>query len=225
MTERREILFDLLLFVAALAIALWQRDDGHSIVWGMWLSSLLIGYTYIVSSIMRWVVAMYRVGGGMFLFGLINGLFLLGFFTIHFGGFHLGHAIFLNEFFPIPVDVERLGLFLHPQQYAWVLSEYWWFLVIALVSERHGLLGQRAPLPSEPESTKKAMGKMNLMKPYAKVVRLHILIFVFAGAQALRWPEAWVLVIIHAAYFLPWRRFYRLLRPAASAKTATARSE
>lgn len=225
MTERREILLDLLLFVAALAIALWQRDDGHSIVWGMWLSSLLLGYTYIVSSILRWVFAMYKVSTGMFLFGLVNGLFLLGFFTIHFGGFHLGHAIFLNDFFPIPVDANRQGLFLDAQQYAWVVSEYWWFLLIVLVSDRHDVLGKRAPLPAEPQSTKKAMSKMNLMKPYAKVVRLHILIFVFAGAQAMQWSEALLLVIIHAAYFLPWRRFYRLVKPRASATTATAPSE
>lgn len=94
-----------------------------------------------------------------------------------------------------------------------------------LVSDRHDLLGQRAPLPQEPQSTKKAMSKMNLMKPYAKVVRLHILIFVFAGAQAMQWSEALVLVIIHAAYFLPWRRFYRLVKPRASTTTATALSE
>lgn len=225
MTERREILLDLLLFVVALSLALWQRDDGHSIVWGMWLSSLLIGYTYIVSSILRWGAAMYRVGGGMFLFGLVNGLFLLAFFTVHFGGFHLGHAIFLNEFFPIPVAAERQGLFLDPQQYLWVVKEYWWFLLIVLVSDRHDLLGQRAPLPQEPQSTKKAMSKMNLMKPYAKVVRLHILIFVFAGAQALQWSEALVLVIIHAAYFLPWRRFYRLVKPHKATTAATAQSE
>lgn len=224
MTERREVVLDLLLFSAALAVALWQRDNGHSVVWGMWLSSLLIGYTYIVSSIVRWVVATYRVSTGMFLFGLLNGLFLLGFFTVHFGGFHLGHAIFLNDFFPIPVAAERTGLFLHPEQYGWIVTQYWWFVVIALISERHGLFEKRAPLPSEPQSTKKAMSKMNLMKPYAKVVRLHILIFVFAGAQALQWSEAAVLVIIHAAYFLPWRTFYRWVKPQ-SAKSATVPNE
>ena len=36
--------------------------------------------------------------GGLY---IVGGLFLLGFFTLHFGGFHFVHSVFLNAFFPI----------------------------------------------------------------------------------------------------------------------------
>ena len=66
-------------------------------------------------------------------------------------------------------------------------------------------------MPEEPGDTGKALSKVNLMKPYAKVIRLHILIFVFAFADAFGLSQALILVIIHAAYFLPWRNLRALV--------------
>lgn len=215
MQTRQQVLFDILLFAAALAVALWNRDTGHNVVWGMWLSSLVLGYAYIVWSIGRWVFAL---KGGAFVGGVFSGVFLLGFFTFHFGMFHFGHAIFLNDFFPIPVSGERTGLFLSFDHYWWVISHYWWFLLIALLSERSAFMEPRAPLPKEPGNTAKALRKVNLMKPYAKVVRLHILIFVFAFADTVGLTQALILVIIHAAYFLPWRNLPALLRKPSHPK-------
>ena len=33
--------------------------------------------------------------------GIVGGLFLLAFFTVHFGLFHFVHSMFVNQFFPI----------------------------------------------------------------------------------------------------------------------------
>lgn len=33
--------------------------------------------------------------------GILGSLFILAFFTVHFGGFHLAHSVFLFLFFPI----------------------------------------------------------------------------------------------------------------------------
>src|SRR5689334_14356457 len=69
-------------------------------------------------------------GGAVMLGG---GLFLLAFFTVHYGGFHFGHSVFLNFFFPLlPGPAGEPGLAL----YGHVFREYWPFVLVAAVAER-----------------------------------------------------------------------------------------
>jgi hypothetical protein len=89
---------DLFAFAATVAWATALRWEATDVIWGLWISSLTIGYATIVSTVaggVRNVVCGYRlaaVGGG---------LLALGFFTFHFGMFHYTHAVSLNAFFPL----------------------------------------------------------------------------------------------------------------------------
>jgi len=134
------ILLDLLAFAAGLGMAWafgWQAKD---LVWGLWLSSLVVGYTTIVVGIGRGVFrglrSPWEPGDFLgFMLSLFLGGFLLTFFTIHFGGFHFVHSVFLNLFFPIvdATDLPSEGL------YTEVFRRYWPFLAAAFLAERAAL--------------------------------------------------------------------------------------
>ena len=149
-----KVLTFLAVFIAALAfgggLALawfggWQTKD---LVWSLWLSSLLVGYAMIVWMIFSpalfiatnaWrdraligsqPVAPAAAGGALL---MVGGLFLLAFFTVHFGMFHFVHSVFLNLFFPVvagKAQTPGLGLYLQ------VLAAYWPFVLVAAVAER-----------------------------------------------------------------------------------------
>src|SRR3954471_4164703 len=95
---------DALAFIGGLAVAWWAGWATTDLVWSLWLSSLVVGYAMIVWMIFAPAVflgqqiggsdtltingkkiALGALGGSALLLG---GLFLLGFFTIHFGMFH-----------------------------------------------------------------------------------------------------------------------------------------
>src|SRR5687767_11809096 len=89
----------------------WRTTD---LVWSLWLSSLVIGYALIVwtvsAPLRELLLNMHADRSGIAgpgpksvaiaIFG-VGTLFGLAFFTVHFGGFHVGHSFFLNMLFPI----------------------------------------------------------------------------------------------------------------------------
>jgi hypothetical protein len=115
---------DALAFVAGLAIAWFAKWETTDLVWSLWLSSLVGGYSMIVwtvtKSLRKFSFAALQtdtpektkgivLGGGIL---LVGSLFMLAFFNVHFGGFHLGHSIFLSSFFPIyPHEKKCRGFF------------------------------------------------------------------------------------------------------------------
>ena len=127
------------------------------------------------------------------------GLGLLGFFTVHFGTFHLVHGAFLGGFFP-PDGVEIM----RPNPFnvlGVALRLFWPFVLVSLLAKLPHIVPKKAQL---------AMGD-HLMKPYGNVVKMHLLIFVFAGlhmAGLTRYAVYPVLI----AYFFPWREFSAALR-------------
>ena len=107
---------DALAFAVGLGLAWFNQWQTTDLVWSLWLSSLVVGYAMIVWSIFGTGISIAlkawggrallqnepkapiaAVGGVM----LVGGLFLLAFFTVHFGGFHFVHSVFLSLFFPI----------------------------------------------------------------------------------------------------------------------------
>lgn len=93
---------------------------------------------------------------------LINfpaGIFMIAFFTIHFGGFHFVHGIFLNGFFPL-LDDQPFGK--TPAQTAVLFSDFiqislktYWPLIIASAASSfdvmiNALKGQRHDFMLEP---------------------------------------------------------------------------
>ena len=221
---------DALAFVIGLALA-WQFQwETRDLVWSLWLSSFVIGYAMIVWGIFgpgaeiaraAWrgraelvgAPKMPAVAGGAVL--LAGGLFLLAFFTVHFGGFHFVHSVFLNSFFPVEPGTKS---FPGPALYWEVFLRYWWFLPAAAIAERSAFRMPSAP--SDPpdttvtaeaiaarkaRNTAAAFGQVGMMAPYKNVVRLHLLIFFFAFAHFAKLDNFLVYAVVYAVYFFPWR--------------------
>ena len=201
----------------------WQTKD---LVWSLWLSSLLVGYAMIVW--MNFSPALFIatkawpervvlkgqstgpivVGGSLLALG---GLLLLGFITLHFGGFHYVHASFLNMFFPL-VPGKTSGPFLGLISQAF--AAYWPFVLVAAVAERKAFRWpDAAPPPPDTSVTAAAIktrisglgGMDGMMTPYKNVIRLHLLIFFFAFASIVHLQNFAVYAAVYAVYFFPWR--------------------
>jgi hypothetical protein len=237
MAERRHgfqdgIWPDVLAFGIGLGLAWWLKWDTTDLVWSLWLSSLVVGYSMIVWSIFGpmtffgtkiWQdramlgdgpMAKAALGGTAVLLG---GLFLLAFFTVHFGGFHFVHSVFLQQFFPLQEGTESV-MSAPWAAYDEVLRRYWVFLPAAYLAERKAFRFNPAPdLP--PDTSVKAAdiaarkrrnarkGGMDggMMAPYKNVIRMHLLIFFFAGAHFARLDSFLVYAVVYAVYFFPWR--------------------
>ncbi len=229
---------DLLAFGAGLALAWRQGWKTGDLVWSLWLSSFVVGYAMIL-----WILAgpffcnlpavwqdraLVAQGGTRSAAGIallvIAGLFFLGFFTFHFGGFHFGHSVFLAVFFP----VEPGGGFPGWATYAEVWSRYWVWLPLAFVAERtaftRAAFTHPAPEPADAAVTPEASARRkarplpaSLVAPYKNVIRMHVLIFFFAGAHFLKLESFVVYAVVYAAYFLPWRLLWRKNQSATGA--------
>ncbi|HUL53195.1 MAG TPA: DUF6498-containing protein [Opitutaceae bacterium] len=214
---------DAFAFGGGLALAWWFQWQVRDLVWSLWLSSLLVGYAMIVWRIFGPVLTASRAaatGGtsvaasvapvGLYLLG---GLFLLAFFTVHFGMFHFVHSVFLNLFFPVLPTPTRgfatASLYLH------VLGAYWPFVPVAAIAERRAFLRPAPPLVGPGlGGAAKPKGGDALMEPYRNVMRMHGLIFFFAFAHFARLENFLVYAFVYAVYFFPWRL---LKRPSSAA--------
>jgi len=217
---------DALAFAGGLAMAWFNDWQTKDLVWSLWLSSLIVGYAMIVWNIFGPATRMWRrvtanegpvaaksAVGGVF---LVGGLFLLAFFTVHFGGFHFVHSVFLNAFFPVAAGEAR-GL-PGPALYWQVFQDYWAFVLVAAVAERQAFRFSD-PVPKAVDTsvtadaiaarkTKGGVGD-NMMGPYKNVIRLHLLIFFFAFASFAKLESFLVYAVVYAVYFFPWRLLKR----------------
>jgi Family of unknown function (DUF6498) len=223
---------DALAFVVGLGLAWYFQWETRDLVWSLWLSSAVIGYAMIVWSIFGPAVSVATkawrereklrgtrpswgvgLGAGVLAFG---GFFLLAFFTVHFGGFHFVHSVFLNSFFPVEPALAKS--FPGPWLYWEVFQRYWWFLPAAAIAERAAFRLAPAEPDGPPDTAvtveaiaarkfrnaKSGLGG-GMMAPYKNVIRLHLLIFFFAGAHFLKLDSFLVYAVVYAVYFFPWR--------------------
>jgi hypothetical protein len=245
---------DAVAFAFGLAMAWWGRWTTTDLVWSLWLSSLVVGYATILWTILRpaiflargnWStgVMTVRVGSApaktaSALLALpvlvLGGLFLLAFFTVHFGGFHYIHSQFLGTFFPIDTGTGARQWGVGMTTYAEVLRRYWLFLPAAFLAERAGFAkprGAPAQDPSLPraERMKRLMDNpreasrgnaagAGMVAPYRNVVRMHLLIFFFGFAHAMRLDNFATYAVVYAVYFFPWR----LVRRGSGAELAAS---
>ncbi|MEO5959660.1 MAG: DUF6498-containing protein [Opitutaceae bacterium] len=226
---------DALAFAGGLALAWFARWETTDLVWSLWLSSLVVGYATIVWSIFGPAVfigtkawqdrqllgnmpAMPAALGGAAL--VVGGVFLLAFFTVHFGMFHFVHSVFLQSFFPV-TGQKTPGIGPQAVTYFEVLRRYWIFLPMAFLAERQAFRFSPAP-PAPPDTSVKAAdiaarkarnaqigGMTGMMAPYKNVVRMHLLIFFFAAAHFAGLENFFVYAVVYAVYFFPWRLLKR----------------
>jgi hypothetical protein len=185
---------DALAFGAGLAVAWYAGWNATDLVWSLWLASLVVGYAMIV-----WLIFSRATTPAL----MVGGLFLLAFFTVHFGMFHLVHSVFLSLFFPV---APRGDGFVNLSLYTEVASRYWMFLPVAALAERDHF-HRPAPATNAKEAFSAFTGKQGgaMMSPYKNVVRLHLLIFFFAAAHFLELDHFLVYAVVYAVYFFPWR--------------------
>ena len=218
-------------FVAGLALAWalgWRAGD---LVWCLWLSSLSVGYALILWNIFHPVVPAWQNRAliaetvaqkpGLSLIGvlvmLFGALFMLAFFTVHFGGFHFVHSVFLNAVFPVfPEQAEDFDI-PTPTLYLEVLRRYGWFIPLAFIAERAAFARvlKRLNAPPDTAVTVEAIARRKaanakgdndpFFAPYKNVIRMHLLIFFFFGAAALQLDNFAIYVVVYVLYFFPWR--------------------
>ncbi len=189
------VLLDVVAFSTAIILAGVYRWEATDLIWGLWASSLVIGYATIVATISVGV----RDSGLPLALALPGGLGLLAFFTVHFGMFHMVHGAFLGGFFP-PGGVENVGS--GPFSVLPIVMRLFWpFVLVSLLAKLPHIVPKKAKL---------AMGD-HLMKPYGNVVKMHLLIFVFAGLH-LAGLSRYAVYPVLIAYFFPWREFSAALR-------------
>ena len=207
-------------FVFCLFMAARSGWDTGALVWSLWLSSLVVGFTSIfigIGTSVRGARGALESGTFQTARGtrslshlatpasLLLAALMLGFFTLHFGGFHWGHSIFLNMFFPLDGgDPATRQPLMQPREYLQAIALGGWFVPLALVEERRRLFGPAADATASGTAPDPRMGA-----PYRNVIRLHLLIFVFSFAMFAGVGGAWIYLIVYAAYFFPWRRDQR----------------
>lgn len=224
---------DAVAFVAVLAVAWWAGWNARDLVWSLWLSSLVVGYSTIVWMIGQPAVEIVRaswkdralVGSNprplivLWLLVLAGALFLLAFFTIHFGMFHYIHSQILISFFPIgTARAMEAGM----STYVEILRRYWPALPSAFLAHRAAFL--RKPLSLDRNLSLASLAGDNkfrglMTEPYSNVMRMHILIFFFFFAHFAKLENFSVYAVVYAVYFFPWRLLRRPGTPATSVST------
>jgi len=214
---------DALAFAFGLAVARWAGWSTGDLIWSLWLSSLVVGYSTIVWIIGQPAVAMAMViwrsrtdplSGARIVFVLwalifLVAAFMLAFFTVHFGGFHYVHSQLLLHFFPIDVAGSASPGWAGKAVYLEVLRRYWIFLPSAFISHRAAFM--RKPLELDQSrllNTFAGAGNKNrdiFAEPYRNVVRMHALIFFFFLAHFAGLENFAVYSVIYVVYFFPWR--------------------
>lgn len=239
------ILPDFLAFGMGLALAYFLKWETKDLVWSLWLGSLVLGYLTILSVIFAGAVVGIRALRQeelqkkqrlpAILLGTAAGLFFLGFFSIHFCGFHAGHSVFLNQFFPLAgIPSEGFGqAFMNPPLlwfyvFKHLIQPYGLFLIPALIAERNHVFlplikafkaSEDSPVNRLPHAKKDgAKHPMeNLMAgPYKNVIRMHLLIFFFAFCHFMKLDTFLVYAVVYSVYFFPWSEARALLRANTS---------
>ncbi|PKO13104.1 MAG: hypothetical protein CVU39_20900 [Chloroflexi bacterium HGW-Chloroflexi-10] len=210
-----QVLLALLSFLLTLILADAQQWNATDLVWSLWISSLVLGFLYLFSSIAGnmlssavsksdavsdRVMSAMGAGEGLRRAGIVvGGLFMLVFFSIHFGMFHFVHSVFLNMFFPL-VE-EQNSAFPNVFQFIQIcLVRYWPIVLFSGVTQLSNFL-----------NVINAPNRNDLSMPYKNVIKMHISIFVFAGLSGAGMSN-FALPYLLILYFFPFGALFQLLK-------------
>lgn len=202
-----EFLLDFGVFYATIILAAKQNWQATDLVWSLWVSSLLLGYLYILLAIAGFVNQTNRAIPSLVsdIFILLGGLFVLAFFTFHFGFFHLIHAIFLDEFFPLfgadgpGMEFSVMTVFIFIGE---LLKRYWPFLLFSVLSRWTSYV--------QAYSTKERKAMMYM--PYVNVVRMHLMILLLGFLSVTTNIQGYGLYIVLIFYFFPFKTVWDALQ-------------
>jgi hypothetical protein len=200
-----QLIISLIAFIFIFLIAQVQKWTAGDMVWSLWITSLTIGYCYLIAgitsnairngtgteeSVLSKLLGDSLSSGVKFGFIFIGALFQFLFFTVHFGLFHFAHSIFLNEFFPLmDRSFENFSDFLFFIRTS--LFAYWPVFIFTFAVSLRKL--QKVIQQNDPNFAK---------TPYLNVVKIHLSIFLFAFLSSTNIPD-WVLPFLFIVYFFP----------------------
>jgi hypothetical protein len=220
-----QVFLALVSFLITLMLATAQNWKVTDLVWSLWITSLVLGYSYLITGILsstlrgavaaqgpaaRILKAFPLEGIARWVLAVLGGLFMLAFFSVHFLMFHFIHSIFLNLFFPIYSSSDGLPNILGVIGFC--ITHYWPIILLSAVTS----------IPAFLRVTQATDDKF-LSMPYRNVVRMHISIFVFAGLSFLRVGNL-LLYYLLILYFFPFGALkdFLLKKRAPSAQSSTA---
>ena len=232
---KAQYIFDVLAFLVGIGLAWAFRWETTDLLWSLWLSSLLTGYLTLLGTLAPFVfiglLALIDPKGtgsqkAKYVFIVLGALFLfVAFFSLHFGGFHAVHALFLNILFPLGHDIEVPFSFWPPTilRFAWELVPlYSYFLIAVVLSQRDRLIlmplqNIRAMWEAYREHDRKSEQELDvkgivnddhaLSRPYRNIIRMQLLVFFLALIHFLKLDSFIVFAIVYAVYFFPWSIF------------------
>lgn len=202
-----QVLISLISFFIVLILATLQEWRINELVWSLWISSLSIGYTFLISAIVAKAIHRGMAHSEIVLPGvqkwlshpligwiiaIVGGIYTIAFFTVHFGGFHFVHGIFLNLFFPIQ-EVSQGDL---PNFFIIIktcLTTFWPVILLSMLMQIKNF--QQIILFPE---------KDLLAMPYKNVVKMHISIILFAFLSKARVNDI-ILPYLLILYFFPFQ--------------------
>jgi len=187
-----------LLFGGAIVLAYLLGWQAHDLVWSLWLSSLLVGYSIIVVQLIRRARFRYQRDRKI-LHAVRETLFTLIFFSLHFGLFHFVQGLILNQFFPL-VERDNFSLATMPL----LLKSYWPFLIAAFVLARPALI-----MPTDQVVQRKSF---NPSISYRNVIRMHFLIFALAFTKSFNLSPLLLYMLVYAVFFFPVERLFKKRR-------------
>lgn len=201
-------------FIGGLVMAWVLGWRARDLMWSLWLSSLVLGYLTIVMLIASGAVSNQGTDKPVDMrkpSNVAGGLALLLFFTFHFGMFHFVHSVFLHTMFPM--EGASRDAFPGPDMYGEVIARYWPFVLVTAVAQWREVF---FPAP----------GPNAMTKPYANVVRMHVLILFFGFISFVGLENFFIYALVYAVYFLPlqeWLGFAGKQSPSQATKlTGTA---
>lgn len=233
---------DAIAFVSVLALAWWTRAAAADLVWSLWLSSLVVGLSIMAWAALRpsieLAIDVFRRSDSEdriqpnapvpridIAFDVIAALFTLGFGASVFCFAHYIHGSILDYVLHIgpPHDWARPDRAQEIETLRLILRRYWLFLPTAFLAERTaftrtpGRWTIRTPLTLEEDAARQWSTSQKrdaiMMRPYGKVLRMHMLIFFFMIAHFAGLNNFAVYAVVYAVYFFPWRLLDRPSSP------------
>lgn len=236
----------LFFFALSLFVAYYYGWSNTDLIWSFWVTSLVVGYATILRSVFVPVMDVINRSENsshsksirsiieglkksdkikkpviviIILIVIIGALFNLAFFSVHFLGFHFGHAVFMQSLFPHPeiaVLKKTVGLetyfdllkYLQP-----LLLCYWPIIVQKLIYDfpNLGRFLNFKGLSSDSDESR----QMGFFQAYINVVKIHILIFILVGLNAIHTDQYLTYVIIFSIFFFPFSSFKKKVVPVS----------
>jgi len=211
--------------LGALAIYLnhWTVED---LVWGIWISSLIVGLIFLYTNFWAIPFQVLQSSGEALpkarrlAASIVVAVLFSLFYTLHFGGFHLGHAMFLSSFFPLERDGVVLNLFSAQSDaelinslkvfFKALLEIFWPLILLNFWLSRETIFGR-----STPNTPGKSTKNISPMSVYVTVAKMHVLIFAMVGLKNANVVNVSIAYIVLFFFFFPLREFFYFFRQFA----------